>query len=274
MTAAGIAPRMLRTGDIRLLEADPDLGALLPEDRREGAARSIVVHTLVVRMGEWDAPAGHEQAIGLLVLDGIIAREVIVADNVSTELLGPGDLLRPWQGASGDASLLPSEVRWTVLTDTRVAVLDARFAARATRHPEVMTMLMHRLTERAQRLATNQAVSQLTRVDRRLLAVMWHLAERWGRVSRDGVVVPLALSHRILGQLVGARRPTVSSAISDLSRRGELIRRADGSWLLTGDRLEEPDPEATATVQTRRALAVPVRPAVVRARPAAARVAG
>ena len=59
-----------------------------------------------------------------------------------------------------------------------------------------------------------QAISQLVRVDRRLLALFWHLAERWGRVTGDGVLVPLTLSHRMLSQLVGARRPTVSTALS------------------------------------------------------------
>jgi CRP-like cAMP-binding protein len=54
-------------------------------------------------------------------------------------------------------------------------------------------------------------------------------------MSRDGVVVPLALTHRILGQLVGARRPTVSTALGELAERDELARRPDGSWLLRGD---------------------------------------
>jgi hypothetical protein len=34
---------------------------------------------------------------------------------------------------------------------------------------------------------------------------------------------------------VGARRPTVSTALSELAERDELVRRADGSWLLRGD---------------------------------------
>jgi CRP/FNR family transcriptional regulator, cyclic AMP receptor protein len=48
-------------------------------------------------------------------------------------------------------------------------------------------------------------------------------------------VVPLTLSHRQLGELVGARRPTVSSALATLSRDGKLIRRSDDSWLLAGE---------------------------------------
>jgi hypothetical protein len=50
-------------------------------------------------------------------------------------------------------------------------------------------------------------------------------------------VVPLTLSHRLLGELVGARRPTVSTALATLSRHGKLIRRSDDSWLLA----DEPD---------------------------------
>ena len=80
-----------------------------------------------------------------------------------------------------------------------------------------MACLLDRLSERSERLAITQAISQLRRVDRRLLTLFWHLAERWGRVGTDGVVVPLALTHRMLGQLVGARRPTVSSALRELA---------------------------------------------------------
>jgi CRP/FNR family cyclic AMP-dependent transcriptional regulator len=71
-------------------------------------------------------------------------------------------------------------------------------------------------------------------VDRRLLALFWHLAERWGRVVPGGVHLPLRLTHRILGQLVGARRPTVSAALTELVSEGEVARRADGTWQLTG----------------------------------------
>ena len=78
---------------------------------------------------------------------------------------------------------------------------------------------VERLTQRAQRLAVTQAISQLNRVDRRLLTLFWHLAERWGRMTPDGVLIPLTLSHRMLSQLVGARRPTVSTALAELAER-------------------------------------------------------
>ena len=241
----------MRTEQIPLLKADPDLAALLAEPRRAEAERRLLVSTHRLGVGPWDvsrlsgASADH---IGLLVLEGVLARELIVADHVSAELLGPGDLLRPWQAAS-KSELLPVTAEWSVLSPATLAVLDRRFAAEASQYPEVTAALFDRLSERSLRLATTQAISQLTRVDRRLKALFWHLAERWGRVSGDGVIVPLALTHRILGQLVGARRPTVSTALGELAERGELIRRVDGAWVLRGS-----PPDASA-LGRRRAMA-------------------
>ena len=231
----------MRTGraadTVRLLEVDPDLGALLAGPRRAEAERELTVRRHDVPSGIWDVErlsAATPDHVGLLLLDGVLSRELMVADQVSAELLGPGDVVRPWQ-LGNRASLLPVEAVWSVLSPLDVAVLDRRFAAELARYPEVTSVLLDRLGERSVRLATTQAISQLTRVDRRLRALFWHLAERWGRVSGQGVIVPLTLTHRILGQLVGARRPTVSTALAELAERQELIRRPDGSWLLRGD---------------------------------------
>jgi hypothetical protein len=120
--------------------------------------------------------------------------------------------------------------------------------------PEVTAVVVDRLNDRAHRLATTQAICQVNRVDRRLMALFWHLAERWGRVTSEGVVVGLTLSHRMLGQLVGARRPTVSIAIGELGRRGELVRRADGTWLLKGEPSDPPEAGTERIVPIRRAI--------------------
>jgi CRP/FNR family transcriptional regulator, cyclic AMP receptor protein len=225
------------TETVRLLEADPDLGGLLSEPRRADAERDLVVRTYQVAAGPWDVARMSGMTadnVGLLVLDGVLSRELIVADHVSAELLGPGDVVRPWQ-TGNRASLLPVDAVWSALSPMTVAMLDRRFAVEVARYPEITAALLDRLGERSIRLATTQAISQLTRVDRRLRALFWHLAERWGRVSGQGVIVPLPLTHRILGQLVGARRPTVSTALAELAERQELERRPDGSWLLRGD---------------------------------------
>jgi CRP/FNR family cyclic AMP-dependent transcriptional regulator len=251
----------MRRTVIPLLDLDPDLGRLLPAERVAEARTALQVHVSVVRRGPWDAARlssagrGH---LGLLVLDGVLAREILLADTISTELVGAGDLLSPWHEADGSV-LLAHDIRWTVLDDLRVAVLDHRSASRLGRFPEVNSVLLERMSARVQRMGVSQAISQLNGVDRRLLALFWHLAARWGRVTPDGVAVPMALSHRLLADLVGARRPTVTTALTRLAERGELLHREDATWLLTGLPIGIPTSQVARLVEHRRRL-VPIAP--------------
>ena len=255
----GATPRIaqtVRTRRVALLEVDPDLGAGLAPDRLPLARSELTAPVVRLPRGAWDGgalAASDNGNVGLLLLEGIVAREVVLADTVSTELLGAGDLLRPWsQGAQPE--LLAKAVRWQVLAETRLAVLGRPFARAIAGWPEVNAALIDRTCARAHRLATMQAISHLNSVDRRLLALFWHLAERWGRITPDGVVVPLKLSHRLLAELVGARRPTVTSALNSLAATGALQRRSDATWLLTGDPPGAPAPAVSRLVTHRRRL--------------------
>ena len=99
-----------------------------------------------------------------------------------------------------------------------------------------------------------QAIAHVTRVDDRLLALLWCLAERWGRVVPDGVLISLRLSHRTLAGMVGARLPSVTTALGQLMARGDLERRPDGEWLLRGAAPEPGDTSASGgTVRFQRA---------------------
>ena len=238
-----------------LLDVDPDLGVAVPAERREACRHELDVEIMRLPQGPWHAGGEdpNPEHVGLLLLEGVIAREVVVSDTVSTELLGPGDVVRPWSFVE-PTGLLQLTIRWSALTECRVAVLDRRFGAQLSRWPEVNAALIDRINDRAQRLAVTQAISQLNRVDRRVVSLFWHLAERWGRMTKDGVAIPLTLSHRLLGQLVGARRPTVSTAVSELAARGELVRRDDGTWLLTGEPVGMPTAEVERLVPIRRRL--------------------
>jgi hypothetical protein len=254
-----------------LLDLDPDLGEFLDDERRDAAQRTLLARVRRVGKGPWDISSLHSADpghLGLLMLDGVLSREVLAADVISTELIGPGELLRPWQLAP-DASLLRVSVRWTVLADARVAVIDRRLTAQLALFPEITSLLVERLTARSQRLAVSQAIAQLNRVDQRLLTLFWHIAERWGRMTVHGVAIPLTLSHRMLAQLVGARRPTVSTAIGELTQRGEVRRLDDGSWLLTGQPVGEPAATNTRLIPPRRRMLV----AVPESEPPAARPA-
>ena len=252
-----------------LLSLDPELGQLLTPERRTAAEHELRARVTTFPVGEWDGARladADPTHLGLLVIEGVLAREVMLADTVSTELLGPGDIVRPWH-VSGPPQLLSVAIRWNALAEVRLALIDRRLAAALGGFPEISAVIVDRMSERAQRLAITQAISQLNRVDRRLVALFWHLAERWGRVSRDGITVPLALSHRLIGELVGARRPTVSTALAELARTGQLARRDDGTWLLTGDPPLEQEAVAELVRQRRRLMPEPeqVRPPQVAA---------
>jgi hypothetical protein len=234
------------------LDVDPDLGRGIGETRREQARRDLWVAVDTAAPGGWEPPG--PVCVGLLLLDGVVAREVLIGREVSTELLGAGDLVRPWAAGDADA-FVTAPVRWNVLATAQFAVLGAEFAARSAGHPAIGLALLERLELRAHRLATLRAIGQLIGVDERLLAVLWHLSERWGRVTRDGVALPLSLSHRTLGQLIGARRPSVSAAATALSRDSRLTRLPDGAWLLHGEPVALA-PAGPVSLAPRRALVV------------------
>ena len=208
-----------------------DLVALFgPELGASPRLRGLVT---TVSDGVWrpeDVPASRRTAIGVLILDGVVARDLSVAGVEATELLGEGDVVDPWS-PTPDA-FLPSSAHWSVLLPGRVLIIDPTLMGEAERRPRLMAGLLAGASRRANRLALHQAIAQLPRVELRLLALFWHLAGRWGRVGPSGVIVPLPLSHARLGRLVGARRPTVTLALRELGDRGHVHRREDGSWQL------------------------------------------
>jgi CRP/FNR family transcriptional regulator, cyclic AMP receptor protein len=79
------------------------------------------------------------------------------------------------------------------------------------------------------------ALSHLRRVDARLIVLFWQLAYRFGRVQPEGVSVPLRLTHETLGRVVGAQRPSVTTALNQLEAAGRVSRRQGGGWLLHGE---------------------------------------
>jgi CRP/FNR family cyclic AMP-dependent transcriptional regulator len=218
-----------------VLREDPDLAEAVPPDRRNDAIEACVAPLVNLRRGRWQfdrldpAPAD----IGLLVLDGLILRRVGVDGRFGAELLGEGDLLRPWQRQEPVHSLTQT-TGWRVLSSGRLAILNADAARCLAGYPELTGRLVARALERSRNLSVNMAIVHQTRVVIRLQMLFWHMADRWGRVGREGVLLPLQLPHSVLADLVAARRPTVTSALSELARTG-VVRSTDGGWLLAGD---------------------------------------
>jgi CRP/FNR family cyclic AMP-dependent transcriptional regulator len=231
------APTTGQTRRIRLVDSYPEVVEHLDGEDALLARRHLAPVLMEVRRGLWQPrreiqrQPGH---LGLLVLDGLLTRDVVMSDTLATELVGRGDVLRPADHDGEDAPV-PFDIVWHVLEPARIAVLDRDFVRVAARWPEVMEVLFRGAVGRAQSLAINLAVSHLRRVDARLLVLMWYLADRWGKVTPQGVRVPLKLTHQTLGRLVGAQRPSVTTSLKQLSEQGLLTRAADATWLLHGD---------------------------------------
>jgi CRP/FNR family transcriptional regulator, cyclic AMP receptor protein len=221
---------------IRVFEEMPELLWQLPDG--DGAAlEHITTDVVSLPHGPWlfavrgDDLHGH---LGLLLLDGLVTRQVVVGDATCAELLGVGDVLRPWTEGETGYVAIPAESRWQVVEPARLAVLNSRFALQIARWPEVTAAIVDRVVQRARWLAFHLAVCHIVGVEIRLLIVLWHFADRWGRITTGGVKLPLPLSHGLLAGVVGARRPTVSTALGSLRAQG-LVERTEGGWMLHGE---------------------------------------
>jgi CRP-like cAMP-binding protein len=229
---------------VPVLDEDRALAELIP-DRERGPARAASSAALLERpAGNWDAIADADVArsgFGLLVLGGVLMRRVGFEGRYGAEVLGPNDLLRPWESDGDVGGLLPFEAQWRAMTPVRLAVLDLAWATRMAPYPRLAGELTGRALARSRRLAASMAIVQLPRLDERLWLLFWELADRYGRVHVDGVHLDLPLTHEMLSHLAAARRPSVSGAVTRLTESGRL-RRAGRAWVLAGG------PPRTATI--------------------------
>jgi hypothetical protein len=214
---------------------DPELGLRVPANEITRAREQLVASVRALSPGHWDVPHDDPQSgrLGYLMLDGLLARDVTLAGTTGTELIGEGDVLQPWI-APRDDGLLRYRVAWHVLTPVRLAVLDEKVGRLLGNWPHVMNTLLERAIRRSHRMSIHEALLQLSPVETRLLVLFWHLAERWGHVTSAGIVLRLRLPHALLGQLVGCRRASITTALQRIYATEKLVRRSDGSWLLIG----------------------------------------
>lgn len=221
-------------GRIALLDVDPDLAG-----RKTGAELAAMRDRLtapVYRLAAGtlpEAPAGKvDSHLGYLVLKGLLLYEVSACGRATAELLGSGDLVRPWSGQI--SGTLSSDVRWTVLEQVLLADLGTVANSRFHDTVDVFEALVRRCADRSEAVAIQRSITAHVRVDVRVLAYLWHLADRFGVVMPGVVKLDIPLTHAVLARLVGARRPTVTTALQRLMQLGYL-RREGRAFVLVGD---------------------------------------
>jgi CRP/FNR family transcriptional regulator, cyclic AMP receptor protein len=217
-----------------VLELDPDLGAgVWPEDW-PAARRACQGELLSVRQGRWRAPeaAGDRSDIlGMVIVEGLLCREVNLQGCHMLELLGPGEVLQ--LPVLATRPRLGGPVALTAVTDLKLVVLGDSFIRAAGRWPSLLAAVQYRLETQREHLALQGLIAHLPKAEDRLLATLWHLAERFGHVTAQGTVLPLPFSHEILGQLSAAKRSTATLALRALASQNAVHRLKDSSWLLT-----------------------------------------
>jgi len=109
---------------VRLADHDPELFEGVSDP--EAAAAASLVETEWVDVGPW-TPEKHgadgRGHFGLMLLEGTTIRRVELGPRDGFELLGPGDVGRPWV-TFGPNSSISADARWRVHQRARIAYLD------------------------------------------------------------------------------------------------------------------------------------------------------
>jgi CRP-like cAMP-binding protein len=227
--STGRAPRRGRplAALVPLADALGDAVPQLPDERSDRVRRAVRARTLAVRRGRWDAVADARESggLGFVVLHGTLLCRVVAGHREGAELLGPGDLIQPGHADSDPVS-------WRAVTDATLAVVDARVLQEAGAAPELIAGLLTAAASRTNTVARQVVVAQWSSVDDRIVATLEMLADRWGVVTPEGYALPEYLTHALIAPLVGARRPSVTTALKRLGEAGTVRRATDGRWIV------------------------------------------
>lgn len=221
-------------GRIALLDVDPDLAGGKTGAQFAAIRDKFTASVYRVTPGAMPRPPDDRRGshLGYLVLKGLLVYEVSACGRATAELLGPGELVRPW--AQDLSRSLSTQAKWTVLEQALLADLAPLANGRFSESTEVLEALVARCAERSDYVAIQRSITAHVRVDVRVLAYLWHLADRFGVVLPGAVKLDIPLTHAVLARLVGARRPTVTTALQRLIQLGYL-RREGRAFVLVGD---------------------------------------
>jgi CRP/FNR family cyclic AMP-dependent transcriptional regulator len=217
-----------------LFGALPEIAAVIPPAEYELAERALLGPLLSACDEDLAQVLGARAATAFdfLIIDGVVIKETTLLARSALELLGPGDVLAPPLTSARQVESRAVS-RYMAHGPVSLATLDDRFRRASARWPGLADVLHDRLGQQTHRASMHLAMLHLPRVEERVVALFADLAERFGRVTNEGILIPIDLTHDLIGHLVGSRRPTVSLALRSLAEEGRLTRLDDHRWLLT-----------------------------------------
>jgi hypothetical protein len=203
----------VREAAASLWAVDPGLPRVIGWRAAAELGREPILPVLSVPSGRWlppDREALGDETVALVVLDGLL-----VADTAPDRVLGPGDVVFPWDPA----------VRWTACTPLRLAVLGTRFSVALAAWPAAAARLFARASAGSAPAAHGAAAD-------RVLALLWRIAARWGTTHGDAVALPRALDVRAVSALLALPEADVTLAMGEAMSDGALVGRGGPGWLL------------------------------------------
>ena len=163
--------------------------------------------------------------------------EAGTARHRTVTLLEEGDVLLP---ASGSWTSVGPRVRGRALEPSEVLLADPpRFETWLT-DARIAANLVRVLAAQIADRELAVAIALEPRVERRLLLKLRQLAERFGRVTPQGVRLDLRLTHQQLAEMVGAVRESITIALGKLAQNDEITIENRTIWIHQAG--EEPTP--------------------------------
>ena len=217
--------------EVHVLEVDPELGAAIPRAEFSEAVRASRAPVRAAALGEFEFdPLPDLSSLGALILEGMVVVRIEFGGAAHLEVLGEEDVVSPWH--LEDAPTLAEHVSVYVVQSGYVALLDRDFALRMAQWPEVSAALIRRLVGRARRMILRASILSRPRVYDRVELMLWLLADQFGSVTPEGLLVRLPFTHNQLGEIVGAKRSTVTLAVRQLVAEDRLRIPGRNQWLL------------------------------------------
>lgn len=209
----------------------PGILATIPEEERQLVERALMMPLVSVQDEDLaDVIAGQiPGAFDFVIAEGVVLKETTLARRSALELLGPEDVLAPPLTA---VRQLESRAisRYVAHGRVSLAAIQGHFRQAVRRWPQIADFLHDRLGQQTHRASMHLAMLHLPRIEDRIVALFADLAERFGHMTSEGVMVDLALTHDLIGGLVGSRRPSVTLALQKLASDGLLERRDGDRW--------------------------------------------
>jgi CRP/FNR family transcriptional regulator, cyclic AMP receptor protein len=214
-----------------------DLFAGLDESALRMAVRELDA-VLVPAGAEFDIDA--TGAVCCIVGGGRLALAFIAEQDRERTIgmLEEGDVLvRPTEGWTA----VGPRVRCFAIEDARVHLVDRPRLDAWMHDPALAANVVRVLSAQIADRELAVAIALEPRVERRLLLKLRQLAERWGRVTPDGIRLDLRLTHQELANMVGAVRESVTIALGRLASAGEIEVRNRTLLIRLPDEPEDDD---------------------------------